>query len=155
MTFEIGAILVVGAAVLFILQPLVTGRGASLVRAADEPTEAEANRRVKLLALRDVESDYQTGKLDEADYRALKKELSQEALHALAEVEAEHDADDGGEPTTAAGEALDPELEAAVARVREGLRSGRTCTGCGHVNPAGSRFCSSCGGTLGAEATAG
>lgn len=152
MTFEIGAILLVGAAVVFILQPLLSGREASLERTEDEPTEAEAVRRVKLLALRDVEYDYATGKLDEADYRSLKRELSAEALQALEGAEP-----DAGRPTDGDEVAVEvpAEVERAIARAREGLRTGLTCTTCGHVNPSGSSFCSSCGAELGAEASAG
>lgn len=138
MTFMLGAALLVGAVVFFVLQPLLTGRGSSLVRAEDEMTEAEARRRVTLLALRDVEYDFHTGKLDEADYRDLRKDLSAEALHALEEVERE----------SASRDAV-PDLEAEIARVREGLREGLTCAVCGHTNREGSRFCSACGGELG------
>lgn len=139
MIFTLGSALLVGAVVLFVLQPLLTGRSSSLVRAEDEMTEAESRRRVTLLALRDVEYDYHTGKLDETDYRELRKELSSEAMQALKEVERE-------------GEVRDsvPDLEAEIARVREGLREGLTCPTCGHTNREGSRFCSACGGELGA-----
>lgn len=146
MTFTVGAVLLVMAVVLFILQPVLTGRQASLRREEDEMTEAEATRRVKLLALRDVEYDYATGKLDDADYGRLRRELSAEALAALEEVEREH-----GRST-----AETDELEAEVARVRRGLAAGTTCSGCGRVNPPGSRFCAACGARLvagtGAEA---
>jgi hypothetical protein len=112
-------------------------------RDRDELTESEARRRVSLLALRDVEYDYHTGKLDDADYQSLRKELSAEALAALQAAKAEaddHRADD---------------IEAEIAAVREGLHSGATCEDCGHRNPDGSRFCASCGRRLVAqEATA-
>lgn len=139
MTFTLGAALLVGAVVLFVLQPLFTGRGSSLGRTEDEMTEAEARRRVTLLALRDVEYDFHTGKLDETDYRDLRKELSAEALQALEEVEREGESRDAIQ-----------DLEAEIARVREGLREGLTCPACGHTNREGSRFCSACGGELGA-----
>ena len=151
MTFTVGAIPLVAAAVLFILQPLLTGKGASLERTEDEMSEAEATRRVKLLALRDVEYDYLSGKLDEADYRELRRELSAEALAALDE--AEREASGGGE--TPEGEPSDEEIEKEIARVRAGLKDGLACDACGHVNPRGSRFCSGCGAPLPAGANAG
>lgn len=141
MIFELGAVLLVAAVVLFILQPVLAGKAARLDRTDDEMTEAEATRRVKLLALRDVEYDYATGKLDEEDYRDLRRELSREALQALEEAERERTVIENG-----AGEVDDLELE--IARVREGLRSGLTCGSCGHANPPGSRFCSGCGTPL-------
>jgi hypothetical protein len=138
-TFTLGAVFLVGAVVALILEPLVTGRAAPMVRSDDERTDAEAERRVKLLALRDVEYDYAMGKLDERDYRALRRELSAEALAAL-------DRSDDDAATL--------RIEEEIARVRAGLKNGATCSSCGYVNRAGSRFCSTCGGALGATADA-
>lgn len=133
--------MLVAAVVLFILLPVAKGQHASLEREDHEVTETEARRRVTLLALRDVEYDYHTGKLDEADYLALRKELSAEALAALEAAEADPD-----------GPALD--IEAEIAAVRAGLDAGTTCGECGHRNPDGSRFCAACGRALPArEAT--
>jgi cytochrome c-type biogenesis protein CcmI len=131
----LGALLLVAAVVLFILLPVARGQHASLVRDDDELTETESRRRVTLLALRDVEYDYHTGKLDEADYLALRKELSAEALAALEAAEEDP-----------AGPDLD--LEAEIAAVRAGLETGTTCGSCGHRNPQGSRFCAECGRPL-------
>ena len=107
-------------------------------------TEAEARRRVTLLALRDAEYDFATGKLDESDYLALKRQLSAEALQALEE--AEKDAD-----PAAAREAL----EAEIAAVRENLRGGEVCPSCSFQNPSGSRFCGACGTALHTQEAAG
>ena len=139
MLTALGALLLVAAVVIFILQPLITGQRASLVREDDERSEAEALRRVKLLALRDVEYDYATGKLDEEDYASLKAELSAEALEALEMSEREA----SGVGTEA--------LEREIAAVRAGLESGTTCTSCGFANDEGSRFCASCGHPLEAD----
>ena len=139
MSVIIGAVLLVAAVVLYILQPMLSGQRASLHRELDEPTEAESRRRVTLLALRDVEYDYATGKLTEGDYRALKRELSAEALAALDHVDAEAAAGPAGAP---------PELEDEIARLRGGLRTGTTCSVCGSGNDAGSLFCSYCGAPL-------
>lgn len=143
LVMALGALLLTIAVVFFILQPIITGQKASMEREDDEPTDAEARRRVKLLALRDVEYDFATGKLDPEDYRDLKKELSAEALQALDDTERE----DAGVGTD--------ELEAEIARVRQGLETGATCRACGYLNPEGSRFCSSCGRPLEAGTTSG
>lgn len=135
----LGAVLLVVAVVAWVLLPVTRGQHASLEREADELTDAEARRRVALLALRDVEYDFHTGKLDESDYRALRSELSAEALAALQALEAE---------STGERREVDAELEAEIAAVRAGLESGTTCPACGQVNPEGSRFCASCGGAL-------
>src|SRR5687768_11328461 len=132
MSVVIGAVLLVAAVVLYILQPMLSGQRASLHRELDEPTEAESKRRVALLALRDVEYDYSAGKLTEADYKSLKRELAAEALQALDTLDAE----------VAAGPAgAAPELEAEIARLRGGLRAGTTCASCGSANDADSLFC--------------
>lgn len=137
MLFALGSLLLTTAVVFYLLQPLVTGRRASLIRDDDEMTETEARRRVSLLALRDVEYDYLTGKLDDEDYGSLKRELSSEALAAMQE-------DDRARTSSTSAE----EIEREIAAMRAGLRSGTTCTSCGYENPAGSRFCSGCGTPL-------
>ena len=140
----VGAVLLILAVVLFILQPMLSGRSASLHREMDEPTEAESRRRVTLLALRDVEYDRATGKLDEVDYQTLRKELAVEALTALERVDSETAAGPGGAP---------PALEDEISRLRSGLRSGTTCSACGSGNEDGSSFCAYCGAPLGASAS--
>lgn len=134
----LGALLLVAAVVFFVLTPILRGQFASLEREDDELTDTEARRRVTLLALRDVEYDYHTGKLDESDYLSLKRELSAEALAALEAAERNEQG--------AAGEGSD--IEAEIAAVRAGLRAGSACGSCGHLNPEGSRFCARCGQSL-------
>ena len=143
----VGALLLVGLTVFLILQPILTGQGAPLAASKDEPTEAQFRKRVSLLQLRDVEYEFAMGKLGEVDYRALKAEISAEALAAIREEE-------GGEPqdpdsTEARGDA---ELEREIAAIRERISGGRFCSECGHPNAAGSRFCAECGTRLAAEA---
>lgn len=141
----LAGLMVVLAVVLFILQPLLTGEEAPLDRQADEPTEVEARKRVALLALRDVEYDYATGKLDSGDYEGLRGELAREALEAL---KAEEAVEQAGAAAAPARRAEQDELEAEIARYRSALREGTACALCGEANPAGSRFCGSCGRPL-------
>ncbi|MFV2005935.1 MAG: c-type cytochrome biogenesis protein CcmI [Longimicrobiales bacterium] len=150
MALIVGAALLIGGVIMFILLPVIQGRRASLERSVDELTESEAKKRVSLLALRDVEYDFATGKLDEKDYKELKGEISREALMALRAVEAESDDRSRGVMRPAAEVAGG--IEADIAAVREGLRTGRTCHTCGHVNAEGSHFCADCGARLPAAA---
>ncbi len=145
MTLYVGVALVVAAILLFIMQPVVKGLHASLEREDDELTETEARKRVALLALRDVEYDFLAGKLDEDDYRALKSQLTAEALAAL---EADEAARGTGAPDIGIAVDADADLEAEIARVRAGLRAGLLCPECGFSNENGARFCSSCGHQL-------
>lgn len=149
MTLYLGVALVAAAVVLFILQPVVKGIHASLEREDDELTETEARKRVALLALRDVEYDFLSGKLDEEDYRSLKAELTAEALAAL-EADEEAKKDGRGGARAAAGD----ELEAEIARMRQELQSATACPSCSYVNEEGSRFCSACGQPLAEKVTA-
>ena len=135
MTVIAGAVLLIAAVMLLLLQPMMMGRRASLQWEEDEPTEAESRRRVTLLALRDVEYDFATGKLGEEDYQSLKRELAAEALAALTEAEAE---------AASLGAAV-PQFENEIARLRGGLALGTTCAVCGTGNTADSRFCGYCG----------
>lgn len=142
MTLYLGVALVTAAVVLFILQPVVKGIHASLDREDDELTETEARKRVALLALRDVEYDFLSGKLDENDYRSMKSQLTAEALAAL---EADEATKDG--TLARAGD----DIEAEIARIRVGFHEGDAdaCPTCDFTNDPGSRFCSACGQALG------
>ena len=154
--FFVGAFLLVGGLVFYVLHPVLTGTAAPLRREESEQTEAEARKRVALLGLRDVEYDYATGKLDDTDYRELRSELATEALEAMEAEESvgEGEAEDGDRGGYPAARSLD-ELEEEIARYRAALREGILCPSCRHLNDAGSRFCARCGSTLeeeGAEA---
>ncbi len=138
MTLLLGAVLVSAAVVIFLIQPVLRGMYASLERTDDELTDTEARKRVALLALRDVEYDYLAGKLDEEDYRALKAELTAEALAALEADEAAAGAD---------GARGDEALEAEIAALRASLGA-EACGSCGYHPEPGSRFCSACGAPL-------
>ena len=139
----IGAVLLAAGVFLFLILPIFKGQSASLERFEGELTDAEARKRAALRALRDVDYDYHTGKLDDTDYRELKNVLAHDALVAMGRVEAE-----SGGGATAVAPVSDEELEAEIARVREGLRSGSVCGACGHPNTDDSRFCAMCGGAL-------
>jgi cytochrome c-type biogenesis protein CcmI len=142
-----GALLFVFAIVLYILLPILTGASASLAEEAVHLTNAEARKRVALRALRDVEYDYHTGKLDDRDYEELRRELTAEAIAAL---EAAESAEAQVTPAERAAAASDVERE--ISRIREGLRSGAACDRCGHLNPPASKFCARCGASLVARA---
>jgi hypothetical protein len=108
----------------FVVRPLVARRDALLVDLASGAVlDAEARRRVALVALKELEYDYLGGKLDDADYRAQKERLSVEALAAMRAAES------------------------------VGAEAGRTTAGpdrhaCGFLNPPLSRFCAGCGARL-------
>lgn len=145
MVLYVGASLVALAVVLFLIHPVVKGLHASLSRQDDELTDTQARKRIALLALRDVEYDYIAGKLDQEDYRALKAELTAEALAAL-------EADEAAREREAEGAAGPADLEAEIAAMRLELDAEEPCEACSFRNQQGSRFCSACGSPLAARA---
>lgn len=140
MTGLIGGILLAAGVALFILEPVLFGKPAPMYDGDDEFDEASAKRRVALTALRDLEYDRATGKLDDKDYNLLKAELSREALRHL---------EDKGGPAAAVKTPGEDALEAEIARMRVALQQGLECSQCGVLNREGSQFCSACGGSLG------
>jgi len=77
-------LVVIAVAVLVISAPLRPGRRASRdVAGAAERADLEAARDAKYAEIRDAEMDYRTGKLSEADWRALDRQLRREAVEIL------------------------------------------------------------------------
>jgi flagellar biosynthesis/type III secretory pathway M-ring protein FliF/YscJ len=77
-------ILALGVVVLIVAAPLRANRA----RRAADPDEArradlEAAKEDKYREIRDAEMDFRTGKLSEADWRALDRELRAEAVELL------------------------------------------------------------------------
>lgn len=127
---------------LYVLEPVFSGRGAPAYTGEDEYDEGAARRRVALTALRDLEYDRITGKLDGKDYELLKGELSRDALRQL----------DPGPEGAAGAPVVDRasrEIEEEIAQLRDALREGRQCDRCEHVNRSGARYCGHCGKVLG------
>jgi len=126
MTLLLLSLLLALAAGAWVVHPVLARRWAALADVAPSGVlDAEARKRVALASLREVEYDYRAGKLDEADYRAMRERLSAEAVRALRAAEAA-----GGTPV-AVDVPRDPAAHA-----------------CGFVNPGGSRFCAGCGARL-------
>jgi hypothetical protein len=84
--------------------------------------------------LADLEFDHATGKLDDADYAALRADVE----HARLEESAR---------PAPAGEAARPEetLESVEAEILAARRKGRFCVACGTPLPKAARFCPDCG----------
>ncbi len=83
----VGLTLVAAGVVLFVLLPVLRGDWATLESSDGEVTEVAARKQAALRGLRDAEYDFRSGKLDQADYQALKSDLAREALEAIEEEE--------------------------------------------------------------------
>ncbi len=143
-----GAVLVAAAVVLYVVQPVFGGERAPLFSLDRELTEAEARRHLTLVALRDVEYDYATGKVDERDYRRLRDELAREALEALREVRRSRERTEDPPPER---DARTDEIEREIAAYRVALRAGTLCERCGNANVGEALFCATCGRRLESE----
>lgn len=111
----------------WVIVPIISRRLATLGDAIPGGVlDAQARKRVALAALKEIEYDRISGKLDDHDYQTLRAQLEREALAAL---EATDGTRDVGAPSAAA--------------------DFRITHSCGFVNPPGSRFCSGCGNKLG------
>ena len=86
-------LILVGVAVLAISAPL-RRRAARDAAGRAERADLEAARDAKYAEIRDAEMDYRTGKLSEADWRALDRQLRREAVELLHRLDAVEDADE-------------------------------------------------------------
>ena len=98
----------------------------------------ELSKHDALVALRDLDFDYGTGKIVEEDYAPLRQRLLIQAAEAVQAVEA-------GRP------AVDDEIEAAVRAVRASAQTARhaACPQCHAPVGDDDRFCPKCGTALG------
>jgi|GEM_PF-746551 len=156
-----------GLVALFLAAPLRPQRPESAREAAAEDP-AERERRALVEALRDLEHDFETGKVEAADYEPLRAALRARALELL-EAEraaAARDAARGGLPGHAAAPAVSapaggtPAPAAATAPAPEaggapapraaggGGAAAPGCSACGHAPAPGDRFCARCGARL-------
>lgn len=84
----IAIVLLLGAVVWFVTAPLGRGEGArTLEREEGRRADLEAARDAKYQEIRDLEMDHRTGKLSEADWRALDRGLRAEAVDILHELD--------------------------------------------------------------------
>ena len=126
MTLLVLSVLLALVAGVWVIHPLLVRRWAMLADVAPSGVlDAEARKRVALASLREVEYDYRAGKLDEADYRAMRERLSAEAMRAIRAVDA-----------------------VGAAPVAAGVPVETAAHACGFVNPGESRFCAGCGARL-------
>jgi len=146
MWIEITAAAFVGLSLLWLVfEPLFTAHGARPVDVInlDALEDLEDTRSgVALAALKEIEFDLETGKLSDNDYEFLKQKYTVEALSALR-------AEDGSSPAAA----IEAQVAARVATLRDDGRVDSECHACGAQAGPGAQFCPDCGKPLGAPAT--
>lgn len=143
-------VLVALAAVALVLDPLVRPYAVRPEPPSSEPEDdpLEQRKEQALAALKEIEFDRATGKLDDADYERMKAKYTAEALDAIREADAAA-APAPVEPamaqmlagTGAGGDAA----EALVAAKRRAGKGRRYCTECGAELEGAGKFCVECG----------
>lgn len=160
----VGALLLLGIAVLAIAWPLIQERrgvvdaelAIELLPAADPLLELHAQRDAIYQAIRELRFDHQVGKVSETDFAAFDAQLRGQAARVLQQIDELRQAE--------ADPALDASLEAEIASLRQvnGSRPARPasqpvpagqagpnfCPQCGQRLQAGDRFCGKCGAAL-------
>ena len=161
----------------YVAQPLLV-RARRLASEDSLSDKLLAERDSIYTAIRDLDFDFQTGKLLEADYRVMRDKYAARGVEILRELDALGSADRGlqaaDRPPAARGAdeieaavlarrkakpvevaSAEDEIEATV-RARRRLKSETrlpTCLKCGHPIDAADRFCAKCGAPLTVEAT--
>ena len=155
----VGIVVALGAVALVLDPILRPGRArAGVAQSEPEDDPKEHRKDLALAALKEIEFDRATGKLDDADYARMKATYTAEALEAI------RDAEPAAEPVPeepalakrpvpagvgggalAEGGAADP-AEALIAAKRKASRGGRKfCSECGAELEGVGKFCVECG----------
>lgn len=169
---DLGSILL-GAALLLIVAFLVARPWLDPAAAREAEPDLAAplllERERLLAALRDLDFDHATGKLPEAEYAAQRAQLVAEGAQVLRQLDALAPA-----AAPASAPAVDDEIEAAIARLRQPAApsrpadadieaavarrrqpaAARFCGQCGQPLRPGDRFCGACGAPVAAEQAA-
>ena len=166
-------VLIVVAVIAAVAWPLAsTARSQTLMVSADVLAEWTAQRDMALKAIKDLEFDYQTGKVSAADYPVYDRRLREQAPQAMhrldtylaeqraavldTELEAEIAAlhrPPGVSPGRNTAADLEQGLEAEIAALhsvapRPAAAAQRFCVQCGQALRPTDRFCGSCGAAV-------
>jgi hypothetical protein len=161
------ALLVIGI-IAFIAYPLFDPRRGTFVESASVLDTLIAQRDATYDALRDLDFDFQLGKLSKVDYDTLRDKYKARAAYILQQIDAL-----AGTPPDSNGKDAEAQIEAQVAQLRRaktevGARraspdtiedeiarvralrqaGGGFCSKCGTPYRAGDKFCAKCGNKL-------
>lgn len=83
--FLLLAFLIIAAS--FVVWPLIIGRESSHRKTPSQLEKLQAEREAVLIAIRDLDFDYQTGKLIEQDYTTQRESLVQRGVELLKQID--------------------------------------------------------------------
>ena len=152
------SVLIAGAIITFIALPLFAS---SRAQDENEPTALEtlmSQRDAAYDAMRDLDFDFQTGKLSDVDYNALRDKAKSRAAVVLQQLDAvqvqDHQLEQeimqrrAAKPTVASAPA-DDAIEQEIAKRRgKSATANMACKNCGTPYKSGDQFCAKCGNKL-------
>ena len=152
------AVLVIGV-IAFIAYPLFNTPRAEILDAPNALESLAAQRDSTYDAIRDLDFDFQMGKLSQSDYAMMREKYKARAAVALQQIDAVGDHGNGApveeqaaQPRAAKRTAApaDDAIEREIARLRAGksAASDLRCANCGTPYHAGDTFCAKCGNRL-------
>ena len=133
-------VLMAVALVVFLGEPLVRRQASDLLQPSSgrEIEQLALQKETLYTAIHDLDFDYQTGKVDQHDYTELRRDLEEEAIQTLRQL-------DAVDPLAA----LDGELERQIAVLRRSHLPHSTredvCRSCGARRQDDGNFCAYCG----------
>lgn len=159
MEFIVIAVLLI-VVIAFVAYPLFTTQRGSKIETPNALETLIAQRDSAYDALRDLDFDFQLGKLSQSDYAAMREKYKARAALALQQIDAL-----GGGDSQAAGQieaqvaklrrAKTDSVEAEVAQLRASRASTQLkCSECGAPVRSSDQFCAKCGNKLGQRTTA-
>lgn len=155
MSVELGVLVGIALAVvcaMVIILPLRTSR-----RSQEIDTSAQADllarRESAFQVLRDLDSDFESGKLSEEDYRPMRVQSLAQAAEILAQLDAAKPPESQPELVTGTpatnGKLAEPARVVATARKRaRKTETDKFCPQCGTARAADDQFCRKCGKPL-------
>jgi hypothetical protein len=126
--------------VVFLGEPLLRRQSSHLLQPSSgrELEQLTLQKETLYTAIHDLDFDYQTGKVDQHDYTELRRDLEEEAIQTLRQL-------DAVDPLAA----LDGELERQIAVIRQSHLPHPTqediCRSCGARRQDDGNFCAYCG----------
>jgi hypothetical protein len=134
----------IAGAAAFLVGPLLKGSARAEERGEDERARLRAEREAAYAAIGDLEHDFETGKLDAADYATLRESLRARAIELLR-------AERHGtalEPTVLFPEATATSATVPASSGASTARPAGYCPSCGAAREVSWRFCAGCGAAL-------
>jgi hypothetical protein len=139
LTLLMGAAVLVGLAVLRMLQPLVSAdEDRTVVIGKRTKAALERDKTLALRAIKELEFDRAMGKVSDDDFNEMSARLRVRAARLIRQL----DAGDGYRLQ------IERELEKRLGQAPAQPVAGRACASCSTVNDTDARFCKSCGNKL-------